>query len=130
MMSEIQAGDGWRLLGPDEVLRHGDEMLFYVDHKAYWMPAPDACFNQPIAKHFTYRRRIPAKPEAMEIETKTGLVTLQVWQPYACISQMLGKYPEDVRLDTTEQIRQVIAWLQQVAEWREAQESVAKTTSN
>jgi hypothetical protein len=117
MMGEIQAGDGWRLLGPDEVVREGDEFINFGE----WQPV----FKLMIGEETTgqVRRRIPAKPEAMEIETKTGLVTLQVWQPYACISQMLGKYPEDVRLDTTEQIRQVIAWLQQVAEWREAQEA-------
>ena len=123
MSEQIEPGDGWRLLGPDDVLRHGDEMLFYVDGKPHWMAAPDTCFDQPVAKYFPNRRRIPAKPEAMEIETERGLVTMQVYEPYVCvwISQMLGEYPEDVRLDTTEQIRQVISWLQQAADWREAQ---------
>jgi hypothetical protein len=67
MSEQIEPGDGWRLLGPDDVLRHGDEMLFHVDGDPHWMDAPDTCFGQPVAKYFPCRRRIPAKPEAMEI---------------------------------------------------------------
>ena len=69
--------------------------------------------------------KIPPKPEPLEIKTERGLVTLQVYEPpvFVLISQMLGKYPEDVRLDTTEQIRQLGDWLISVADWRKAQDA-------
>jgi hypothetical protein len=124
MNEQIEPGEGWRLLRPDDVLRHGDEMLFYVDHKPYWMPTPDACFNQPVAKHFTYRRRIPAKPEAMEIKGESGLKGWMRKDNTLVLEQKddSGGF-ECVLIWETKSIRQVIAWLQQVAEWREAQEA-------
>jgi hypothetical protein len=114
MREQIEPGDGWRLLGPDDVLRHGDEMLFYVDHKAYWMPAPDACFNQPVAKHFIYRRRIPAKPEP----DGTLFYEWRVENQKATIRLDIEKAELNAR-----QARQLADRLTRYADWREAQES-------
>jgi len=125
MMSDIQAGDGWRLLGPDEVVREGDEFINFGE----WQPV----FKLMIGEETTgqVRRRIPAKPNVLDIQSEGGSISLEtiprgpVW-----LIQRWEDSRDEVRLDTTEQIRQVIAWLQQVAEWREAQESVAKTPPN
>ena len=118
MSEQIEPGDGWRLLGPDEVLRHGDEMLFYVDGKPYWLTAPDTCFNEPKAKHFPYRRRIPAKPEAMEIDHQT----------IKCNSfdEVMAKDDSGEVwrvVSNAEQARQLADWLARYANWREAQDA-------
>ena len=119
MSEQINPSDGWRLLGPDEVVKDGDEPWHRFERR--WMQIPmDVPYT---AKAYpAVRRRIPTKPEAMEIEAERGRLRLEIGTTgNAWIGQDLGPYAKEVKLDTTEQIRQVITWLQQVANWREAQ---------
>ena len=109
-MSEIQAGDGWRLLGPDEVVREGDEFINFGE----WQPV----FKLMIGEETTgqVRRRIPAKPAAME----TFYFRLEVDSK----SKAAGfeSYDEPAEFDASE-ARQIADWLTRYAEWREAQEA-------
>ena len=114
MSEQIEPGDGWRLLGPDDVLRHGDEMLFYVDGAPYWMAAPDTCFNEPKAKYFPYRRRIPAKPEAFSGKSISTYEDGPLW--------LMETGEEKTALDLNE-AREFAAWLTRYADWREAQDA-------
>lgn len=123
MSEQIQAGDGWRLLGPDEVLRHGDEMLFYVDGKPYWLTAPDTCFNEPKAKHFPYRRRIPAKPEAMEIWNAFKVECGYSPDQWAILQAGPPDCAGDVVVGNAAEARQLADWLTRYAAWREAQDA-------
>jgi hypothetical protein len=120
-MSEIQAGDGWRLLGPDEVIRKGDE--HYTGNN--WIETEDMGF---VVAEDTYRRRIPAKPEAMEIDDeltiKTGDITDQ-----PCLLHCEEDKPYWICFDPHE-CRKLADWLTRYADWREAQDSVAKTPPN
>jgi hypothetical protein len=123
MSEQIEACEGWRLLGPDDVLRHGDEMLFYVDRKPYWMDEPDACFNQPVAKHFTYRRRIPAKPEPLELKDSNGELDANAGPKDCSLMQDgRGELPEVIVLSGIDDIRKLGEWFISVADWREAQD--------
>ena len=120
MSEQISPGDGWRLLGPDEFIQSGDEVWSF--EKESWSH-PQTLLGL-AAYLFHVRRRIPAKPNVLEIQSEGGSISLEA-SPLgpAWLIQRWEDSREEVRLDTTEQIRQVIAWLQQVAEWREAQES-------
>ena len=113
MSEQIEPGDGWRLLGPDDVLRHGDEMLFHVDGDPHWMDAPDTFFDQPVAEYFSYRRRILAKPEPY------GVVFYEwrVINGKAVIRIDMEKAEFDAK-----QARQLADWLNRYADWREAQD--------
>ena len=126
MSEQIEPGEGWRLLGPDEVVNGlVDEHQSLKGEWVKFTSWPKLRVGEKASQYIAVRRRIPAKPEALEIKTERGLVTLQVYEPpvFVLISQMLGQYPEDVRLDTTEQIRQLGEWLISVADWREAQDA-------
>jgi len=119
MSEQIECGDGWRLLGPDEVVGDGDEVLFPFTG---WGQARDVGNH---AGRFTYRRRLPAKPEALEIDHQT--ITCNSFD------EVMAKDDsgEVWRLvSNTEQARQLADWLTRYADWREAQESVAKTPPN
>jgi hypothetical protein len=121
MSEQILPGDGWRLLGPDELTKQGDES--WRMETGTFKPF-DMVFGFRAGIYYAVRRRIPAKPEAMEIETESGPVSLAAgFHGQAWIMQQWDDETERVRLSETTQIRQVIAWLQQVAEWREAQDS-------
>jgi hypothetical protein len=118
MSEQIEAGEGWRLLGPDEVVKDGDEPWHRFEKR--WMYGP---MEVPYAAkaYPAVRRRIPAKPEAMEIWTESGPVILNIGPLSVWVSQRWEDATHRVRLDETTQLRQVIAWLQQVADWREFQ---------
>ncbi len=122
MMSEIQAGDGFRLIDNEkDTPKLGDQ--FHNGQAWFDRPSP----LTPFSSFDTYRRRIPAKPAAIEIETESGPVTLEAIPPgTGWISQHWKHATEDVRLDKPKQIRQVIEWLQQLAEWGEEQEATEK----
>ena len=120
-MSEIQPGDGWRLLGPEEVVFPLDE-LYFAEGGSWHQMSPQNFLCK--AKLWTaVRRRIPVKPEAMEIEAENGPIELEVVSGQAWVTQCWNNSVQRVGLTEITQIRQVIAWLQQVAEWREAQDS-------
>jgi|688.fasta_scaffold02433_8 hypothetical protein len=122
MMSEIQAGDGFRLIDNEkDTPKLGDQ--FHNGQAWFDRPSP----LTPFSSFDTYRRRIPAKPEAMEIETEVGLMRLDADSfGHVFIGQRREYLNQRIRLDKSEQIRQVIAWLQQVADWREEQEATEK----
>ncbi len=118
MMSEIQAGDGWRLLGPDEVVKDGDERWRRSEKR--WVLIPmDVPYT---AKAYpAVRRRIPAKPDAMEID-EFGLTqaTICTSGGVSLRQQDISGFGEYVFLESSEQIRKLGEWLISVAEWREA----------
>jgi hypothetical protein len=111
-MSDIQAGDGWRLIdkAKDEP-REGDQRFIKAGEWAgrvkWW---------EPFHLTLTYRRRIPAKPEAMEIDHQT----------IKCNSfdEVMAKDDSGEVwrvVSNTEQARQLADWLTRYADWREAQ---------
>jgi hypothetical protein len=121
MSEQIEPGDGWRLLGPDEVVRDGDETWRRDEER--WVKVPMQ-FPYTAKSCFAVRRRIPAKPEAMEVDHQT----------IECNSfneVMAEDDSGDCRLSGPEvwrvvsnagQARQLADWLTRYAEWREAQD--------
>jgi hypothetical protein len=113
MSEQIEAGEGWRSLGPDEsVDGFGDE---HKTSEGVWVKVP-SYFTLWKAKDFiAVRRRIPAKPEAMEIDHRTikcnsfnevmAMDEVEVWR----------------LVSNPEQARTLADWLNRYAEWREAQ---------
>jgi hypothetical protein len=114
MMSEIQAGEGYRLLGSGEELRQGDELLTSEG----WMVIPSMFIGERVNDLSSFRRRIPAKPEAMEIGDRT----------FKCNSFDEVITRDDIGdrrklVSSPEQARQLADWLTRYADWREAQDS-------
>jgi hypothetical protein len=111
-MSEIEAGEGWRLLGPDEVVREGDEAWRLTGQK-WGMP-----FTLGL-KAFSFhavRRRIPAKPEPIELDYQTIICN--------SFNEVMAKRGLSWRLvSNAEQARQLADWLTRYADWREAQDN-------
>jgi len=129
-LEKIFPGDGWRLLGPDEITLKADEYFGPVSQ--IWS-TQDKEAGKLAGCFIAVRRRIPAKPESMEIDDCKGKISVQVLDSGSVLilqEWQGGDRTDYVATDTTDSIRQLIAWLQQVAEWREAQESVAKTPPN
>ena len=111
-MSEIQAGDGWRLLDKEkDTPKEGDEFWSKMFHE--WGPLTQ---GEVFLAGYTYRRRIPAKPESMEIDG----YEVSLDNGFPRIASLLGTQKMYFS-SRPKAIRQLIAWLQQVAEWREAQ---------
>jgi hypothetical protein len=114
MMSEIQAGDGWRLIDKaKDTPQRGDQ---FHDRQVGWQFRPN--WPLPFDPKLTYRRRIPTKPEAMEIGDRT----------FKCNSFDEVITRDDIGdrrklVSSPEQARQLADWLTRYAEWREAQES-------
>jgi hypothetical protein len=118
-MSEIQAGEGYRLIDKaTDTKRPGDE---------YW-----SCFDKWVTSsndgrfhsEHVYRRRIPAKPEAMEIADSYGDVSavfLSGLESVRIQQLFLGDEPNSIDLDI-QNIRKLGEWCISVADWREAQE--------
>jgi hypothetical protein len=130
MMSEIQAGDGWRLLGPDERVKAlADERYGLTDGE--WHPVSPMHYLWKASDFHAVRRRIPAKPEAMEID-EFGLTqaTICTSGGVSLRQQDISGFSEYVFLESPEQIRKLGEWCISVADWREAQDSVAKTPPN
>lgn len=120
MSEQIDCGDGWRLLRPDELVSgFGDE---YKRADGTWIKVPSYPNGEKASKFTAVRRRLPSKPDVLKIESECGSISLEA-SPLgpARIIQRWEDEVDEVRLDTTEQVRGVIAWLQQVADWREAQ---------
>ncbi len=128
-MSEIEAGDGWRLLGPDEsVDGFGDE---HKTSEGVWVKVP-SYFTLRKAKDFiAVRRRIPAKPEALDIWNAFEVSVGSGVAANFVIRQMGASQDEwDVVIGDAAEARQLADWLTRFADWREAQEFVAKTPLN
>jgi hypothetical protein len=120
MSKQIEAGDGWRLLGPDEpVSGFGDE---YKRADGTWTKVPLYPNGEKASKFIAVRRRIPAKPKrldiwnAFEVSVGSGVAANFV------IQQMGASQDEwDVVVGNATEARQLADWLTRYAEWREAQ---------
>jgi hypothetical protein len=109
-MSEIQPGDGWRLIDTEkDEPREGDQRFIkageWADRVKWW---------EPFHTTLTYRRRIPAKPEPdgtlfYEWRVENEKATIRIDMEKAELNVM--------------QARQLADWLNRYAEWREAQDS-------
>jgi len=120
-MSEIEPGEGWRLLGPDEVVRDGDEPWHRFEKR--WMYGP---MEVPYtAKAYpAVRRRIPAKPEALDIWNAFEVSVVLGVAANFVIRQMGASQDEwDVVIGNAVEARQLADWLTRYAEWREAQDA-------
>jgi len=113
-MSEIQAGEGYRLIDKHtDKPREGDQYLYWNK----WRDRPKPL--DPWDFTHTYRRRIPAKPEAMEIDGHVvsfdnGSLRIE------------SLFSSNFFWGRTQAIRQFGEWLISVADWREAQEVKSK----
>ena len=105
MSDQIQAGKGWRLLGPDEVIRKGDE--YYTGNN--WIETEDMGL---VVAEDTYRRRIPAKPERFAGPNISTYESGPLW--------LMETSEEKTLLDPNE-ARKFAEWLNRYADWREAQ---------
>lgn len=112
MSEQINPGDGWRLLGPDEVVKDGDEPWHRFEKR--WMYGP---MEVPYtAKAYpAVRRRIPAKPEAIKI--RHTLIKCNSF------NDVMRATNQDVSLlvGGADEARQLADWLTRYADWREAQ---------
>jgi len=118
-MSEIEAGEGWRLLGPDEVVRDGDEPWHRFEKR--WMYGLMEVPYTAKAYH-AVRRRIPAKPEAMVVDDRNGQLAASAALSDCCLVQIGGgRGRETIVLSGNQEIRQLADWLTRYADWREAQ---------
>lgn len=117
-MSEIDPGDGFRLIDKEkDTPKLGDQ---FHNGKA-WFDRPSPL--TPFSSFDTYRRRIPAKPEAMDIwnafKVQCGYAAdhFAIWQVGPPDSA------GDVVVGNADEARQLADWLTRFADWREAQES-------
>jgi hypothetical protein len=109
MSEKIEPGDGWRLIDKQkDTKRPGDEYWSCLDE---WVTSSnDGIF---YSEH-VYRRRIPAKPEAIEINGHR--VSLD--SGFVRIGRLSSHYYFTARPAA---IRQLADWLTRFADWREAQ---------
>ena len=113
MSEQIEAGEGWRLIDNEkDAPIKGDQACCdigrWVDRNAW---------DRPFSKSVVYRRRIPAKPEAMEIDHQTikcnsfnevmAMDEVEVWR----------------LVSNAAEARQLADWLARYADWREAQDA-------
>jgi hypothetical protein len=119
-MSEIQAGDGWRLLGPDEVVREGDEFLIYGGD---WDVVTQKMIGYTAAGTVV-SRRIPAKPERLVLKEVAASICHRKKKPetWKVVASIDATFPGTGYLDAAE-ARQLADWLNRYADWREAQDS-------
>jgi hypothetical protein len=120
MSEQIEPGDGWRLLGPDEVVRDGDEPWHRFEKR--WMYGLMEVPYTAKAYH-AVRRRIPAKPEAMEINNAFRVEVGSSGQLFQILQPGPPDDVGDVVIGNAIEARQLADWLTRYADWREAQES-------
>jgi hypothetical protein len=119
-MSEIEAGDGWRLIDKEkDTPREGDE--FWSVMLQEWGPLWQ---GEAFLTGYTYRRRIPAKPEPLELKDSNGELDASAGPKDCSLMQDgRGELPEVIVLSGIDDIRKLGEWLISVAEWREAQDA-------
>jgi hypothetical protein len=119
MSEQIEPGDGRRLIDKEkDTPKEGDEFWSKMFHE--WGPLTQ---GEVFLAGYTYRRRIPAKPDIyhiseikLEVDSKSSGVILA------------SDYTLEKPLEfDVEQAREIANWWRQYADWREAQDSVAKT---
>lgn len=64
-MTRIDPGPGWRLLGPKEIVKHGDERWTHGE----WVPSVNAGLKQSCG--LVYRRRAKSPRTTKAIATRT-----------------------------------------------------------
>jgi len=118
-MSEIQAGEGWRLIDKEkDTKKPGDE---YWSFFGQWIKAENDDMFHP---QHVYRRRIPAKPEPLELKDSNGELDASAGVSDCSLMQDgRGLTPEVIVLSGTQEIRKLGEWLISVADWREAQDA-------
>jgi hypothetical protein len=111
MSEQMNPGEGWRLLRPDEAVREGDEFFYQARNK--WIRV--SYFGNCVGLLNTYRRRIPAKPEAIKI--RHTLIKCNSF------NDVMRATNQDVSLlvGSAAEARQLADWLTRYADWREAQ---------
>jgi hypothetical protein len=112
-LDKIEPGEGWRLIDKaKDTPQRGDQ---FRDQQGRWQFRPN--WPLPFDPKLTYRRRIPAKPEPVCIDGHT----IELIDGFPRLSNLSRrKYLFSSRVAA---IRKFAEWLQQVAEWREAQDS-------
>jgi hypothetical protein len=121
-MSEIQPGDGWRLLTAGEELRHGDELLT----SRGWLVIPSIFIGERVNDGHrdlsTFRRRIPAKPERLVLKEVAASICHRKKKPetWKVVASIDATFPGTGYVDAAE-ARQLADWLTRYADWREAQ---------
>jgi hypothetical protein len=121
MSEQIEPGDGWRLLGPDEsVDGFGDE---HKTSEGVWVKVP-SYFTLRKAKDFiAVRRRIPAKPEALDIWNAFKVECGYSPDQWAILQAGPTDCAGDVVVGNAAEARQLADWLTRFADWREAQDA-------
>ena len=118
MSEQILPGEGYRLIDKaKDTKRPGDE--YWSCFGKWALASNDGMFH---TEH-VYRRRIPAKPEAMEIDDPCGKMSVNVRDDGSALveQEWPGDHSDFVAIDTVDSIRKLSQWFAQVAEWREAQ---------
>ena len=112
-MSEIQAGDGWRLIDKAKDTPQKGDQVHLGSNK--WVER--TTWNEPFYPTRKYRRRIPAKPEPECI----GGTSYYCDSNWAAIRETQDTY--GVLVTKAASARKLADWLTRYADWREAQES-------
>jgi hypothetical protein len=108
MREQIEPGEGYRLINKQkDTPMEGDEHYDFDGWRKRSYP------SHPFVNTDTYRRRIPAKPEAMEIDGHTISFDSRTVRIGCLLSPFF--------CSRTKAIRQLGEWLISVADWREAQ---------
>jgi hypothetical protein len=117
MSEQIEPGDGWRLIDTTkEEKRDGDEFWSFAYKK--WVAVS---WDEGFCSGYTYRRRIPAKPEAMEIDDGFRVELGNNLDHFAILQAGPPDSSGDVVIGNAIEARQLADWLIRYANWREAQ---------
>jgi len=118
-MSEIEAGEGYRLINNEkDKPMEGDEHYDFDGWRKRSYPM------HPFTNTDTYRRRIPAKPEALDIWNAFEVSVGSGVAANFVIEQMGAAQDEwDTIVGNPAEARQLADWLTRYADWRESQEA-------
>jgi hypothetical protein len=128
MSEQILPGDGWRLLGPDEPVKFADEYL--SNATGCWHPMTKDLYGWKANCFIAVRRRIPAKPEAMEIDDGFKIECGYGPEHFAILQAGPIGSAGDVVVGNPAEARKLADWLTRFADWREAQEQLQKKSSD
>ena len=115
MSEQIEPGDGWRLLGPEEQVKFADEFL--SNATGCWHPMIKDLYGWKANCFIAARRRIPAKPEPIKL--RHTLIKCNSF------NDVMRATNQDVSLlvSSVAEARKLADWLNLYADWREAQEA-------